>query len=260
MSRTHRPNIPLILATALLAVAAAGCPVTQSQDTPVAHSYHSDDDSGAKYYLYVPSTYDPARAWPLAVTLHGTHGFDSARKQIRAWKALAEEHGFIVLAPKLASPQGILPVFQSRRRRQLELDEQHVLAAMDEVGREYNLRRDATLITGFSAGGYALYHLAVRNPERFDVLVARACNADMDILKPLPITDAVRRMPMLIFFSKTGHPVSSNLNPIAKESWAAYRHFRLAECYGAEIKAVEGGHIRHPERAVQFWLKYWPKG
>ena len=107
--KTSKPRTSLFV-LALVAMSLTGCPVLQSQDTPVNEFRVTEPVTKAQFYLYVPSEYDQSRRWPMVVTLHGSPGYDDARRQAKEWKALAEEHGFIVLAPKLTSVQGILPV------------------------------------------------------------------------------------------------------------------------------------------------------
>jgi predicted peptidase len=245
----------LELALGLLAGSQAACPVWQDQGTPVQEFQQVDAATKARYYLYVPSNYDPEQRWPMVVTLHGTPGFDSAKAQARSWKALAERHGFLVLAPSLSSPQGILPVSRSARLGKLETDERNVLASMAAVKESYPFDESAVLLTGFSAGGYPLYYIALRNPHLFDAAVACMCNCDVELLGSLPITDNVRKTPMLIFFSKSGNPLYSKWNPIAQQSWAAYRHLRENGCFKVCIDAVKGGHSRRPEVAYRFWKK-----
>ena len=244
----------------LLMFFAAGCPVTQSQDTPVAEFRCVEPATGGGYYLYVPSGYDANRPWPLVVTLHGTHGFDDAEAQVREWKALSEQDGFIVLAPQVSSPQGILPVADASMQERLAEDEKQVLAELAEVKRKYTIEPRAVLITGFSAGGYPMYHVGLRHPELFTALSARSCNCDLQDLKAIPMTDAARKMPMQIFFGRSGiNPVSSTMNPIAGQSWAAYKFLRDNRCFKAEIKPIDGGHERRPEVALRFWKRFWPK-
>ena len=256
----NQPRALLGVLLGVLAASCAGCPVTQSQDTPVPEIKCREPATGCVYYLYVPSDHAELGPMPMVVTLHGTHGFDSARAQTREWKALAEEHCFVVLAPKLESPQGILPIFRSLRLRALAKDEKRVLAAMDDVMKKYKINKQAVMITGFSAAGYPLYYIAMRNPERFSVLVARACNADMKIIESIPVTDKLRKMSMLIFFSKTGiNPIYSKWNPIARQSWAAFQFFKFQECHGVSIRSIPGGHHRRPERALRFWKGCQPK-
>ncbi|HUU21578.1 MAG TPA: PHB depolymerase family esterase [Phycisphaerae bacterium] len=253
--------MPRVLSLLLPALAAflAGCPVLPD-DTPVLEFKRTVPKTGADYYLYVPSTYDAARRWPMVVTLHGTYGFDSARREAQEWRGLAERHGFLVLAPALKSTQGVLPVFQSARLRDLARDEARVLEMIAHVKGDYSVDGAAVMITGFSAGGYPLFYIALRHPELFSVLVARTCSSDLDVIKSLPITDKARAMPMLIFFSKTGvNPINSNWNPVARESWATFRWLYEQGCTAAEIKAVSGGHHRKPQRAFEFWREHQPQ-
>ncbi len=256
-----KTDIPvwLFALLAVLALAAAGCPVTQSQDTPVSHLKRTEPVTGTGYYLYVPSNYGEHRAWPLVVTLQGTYGFDDARRQIKEWKALAEDKGFIVVAPNMKSTQGVLPVLNPLRRRDLATDEKAVLAVMDELKRQYRIDETAVMITGYSAGGFPMYYTALRNPQRFSVLVSRMANCDMRFVRDIPITDEARKLHFLIFFSKRGiTPASSNLNPVGRESWAIFRHLRQSRCYNAKIKKMAGGHRRMPEPAYEFWAQVQP--
>jgi len=62
---------------------------------------------------------------------------------------------------------------------------------------------------------------------------------------------------MLIFHSKTGvNPVYSKWNPIARQSWAAYKFLRENHCDRARIDSAKGGHHRKPAKAYGFWLKH----
>jgi len=259
-SRRQRRTLSFAAALATLALTQAGCPVWQDQDTPVEAFGCSEPTLGAVYRMYVPSDYEPSRPWPLVVTLHGTHGFDSAKAQVREWKALAEEKGFIVIAPELSSSQGILPVVRSLRLKALQTDEARVSACLADAKRRYRIDERTVMITGFSAGGYPLYYIGLRNPQQFTTLVARSCNCDMEIVKSIPISDQTRKMAMLIFFSKTGiNPISSSLNPIARQSWAVFRYLRENKCFKVKIDAVSGGHHRRPDVAFRFWSEHWPK-
>ncbi|KPK82948.1 MAG: hypothetical protein AMJ81_08770 [Phycisphaerae bacterium SM23_33] len=243
----------------LLSMAAAGCPVLPA-DTPVKEFKCRTQSSRSSYYVYLPSQYDPARRWPMVVTLHGTHGFDSAGAQAKEWRGLAEEHGFLVLAPGLMSTQGILPVGRSARLKELAKDEQRVLEAIAEVKKKYSVDEQAVMITGFSSGGYPTYYIGLRHPELFSAMATRTCNADLKIIESIPITEKVRAMPILIFFSKTGiNPIYSGHNPVATQSWAAYRYLRQQKCAKARIKAVEGGHHRNPKLAFEFWRQHQPQ-
>ena len=243
----------LLAALFVLAPWLAGCPVMQSQDTPVQQFQRFEPATRQNYWLYVPSYYSPQYDWPLVITLHGTHGFDSAEAQIREWKALAEEKGLIVAAPTLKSPQGILPVFESKRFEDLADDERTILGCYNDVRRNYRVSPKAVLLTGFSAGGYAMYYTGLRHPECFTALAARACNSDVAVFEAVNLTDAARKMPIIVIHGK------DDLGPIGTQSWEAFSWLRLHRCFGAEHYKISGGHIRQPEPAWRYWSAHLPE-
>jgi len=231
---------------------AAGCPVTQSQDVPAPALKCVEPITGEKYWLYVPSNYSRDRDWPLVVTLHGTNPWDGYTRQIKEWKALAEDKGLIVVAPRLLSSQGILPVSRGRWYEDLQRDERVILAAMDDVSSRYRIDRQAVLLTGFSAGGYALHYVGLRNPERFSMLIARSCNSDVRMLEDqVKLTDAARRLPIMLFWGKED-PVMTD------QGWAIFEYLRLHRCFETRKGEIRGGHLRRPELAYRYWLAHLP--
>jgi poly(3-hydroxybutyrate) depolymerase len=242
-----RKALPL----ACLALLLTGCPVMQDQDTPVPEFDRVEPRTKAEYWMYVPSYYSARRSWPLVITLHGTYGFDSAHWQVKEWKALAEEKGFIVVAPELDSVQGVLPVSDSRRVKQLREDERTIVSVLRDVAGEYRVDRDHVMLTGFSAGGYPLYYVGLRNPDKFDILVARACNCDIDLLEEVGVNQANRRLKVFIFWGK------DDLKPIRDAGWQAFRYLRQRGLM-AERDTLRGGHQRRPRKAYEYWETFLP--
>lgn len=236
----------------MLLPALAGCPVFQSQNTPVDQFRDTEPVTGTKYWAYVPSWYRDDRPWPLVITLHGTYGFDSSDAQIKEWKALAEKRGFIVAAPQLQSVQGVLPVPEDWRRDDLKADEQAILSLREHMLRTYNIHPRAVLLTGFSAGGYPMYYTGLRNPETFSALVARGCNSEPEMFADIPLTEAAKNLPIIIIHGK------DDLGPVGRQSWAMFRYLRENECYATEHYKVRGGHIRQPEAAWKYWKPHVP--
>jgi len=256
-------KLPLLLLP-LLAVL-AGCPVTQEQHTPVEPMSRRVGEH--RYWLYVPSNYTPDRAWPMVVTLHGTYGFDSANAQIREWRKLAEDHGLIVVAPSLDSVQGILPVVRILWNKDLANDEQAVLAAMDDVQSEYRVgsyvtspkprrgpstTRPAVLLTGFSAGGYPMYYIGLRNPERFGMVLGRSANSDVSMLDSLELPQQARWLPVFLFWGRDELAMS-------RFNWDAIAWLSRNGIKNIDWKQIPGGHWRHPEVAYNVWKKELPK-
>ena len=248
------PKSSLLLLLVLLPCL-AGCPVFQSQDTPVDQFKVTNPADDAKYWLYVPSYYSPDKGcWPLVITLHGTFGFDSSSAQIREWKALAEQEGFIVAAPKMRSVQGLLPTVRAWWRKDLLADEQTILNCLDYMQAKYpNIDSRAILLTGFSAGGYPLYFTGLRNPERFSGMVARGCNSCPDLFKRVAVTPELQNMPIIILHGK------DDFGRISAESWAAFRWLRERKCFETTRHKIIGGHIRQPELAWRYWRKHLPR-
>lgn len=239
----------------LLLTMAGGCPVTQSQNTPHSHVSGKNEITGSNYLLYVPSTYDKSKPVPLVITCHGTPPWDTHWLQIREWKYLAEKKGFIVVAPQLRCTQGILPVIESIWLKDLEKDEKTILEIKDELCKKYNINEKAILLTGFSAGGYPMYYTGLRNPDQFNMLLARACNADKRIFERIDLTDKTRRIPVWLFVGK------DDLSPIQKQTWMAYAWLRRNgwNKYNCKRKNVRGGHLRRPETAYNMWVPFMGK-
>ncbi|MBT3278928.1 MAG: prolyl oligopeptidase family serine peptidase [Phycisphaerales bacterium] len=225
-----------------------GCPVTQDQDTPVDSDSRTCKATSRGYRLYVPSTYDPALRYPVVVTLHGTFPWDTSRLQMKEWKALGEKTECIVVAPVLDSAEGILPVAWSRRKRQLEGDDVHILAVLDELATTHSIDPERVMITGFSAGGYAMYYTGLRHPERFSMLVGRACNTTKEIFDEYTPTPTSQKTPVIIMVGKYDSVLQSH-------SWIAFRWLRTHGWTNklAIRKEYEGGHIRRPEDAYDWW-------
>jgi len=232
-----------------------GCPVTQRLDTPVQPFRAVEPRTGVEYWVYVPSYHSKNRTWPLVITLHGTFGWDGPQRQLMEWQWLAEERGLIVAAPALKSVQGITPVVRSLWYDDLARDERVILSLIDELTEKYRLDGDprAILLTGFSAGGYPMYYAGLRNPGKFGMLAARACNSSIDIFEKIPPTAEARRMPIFLFWGK------DDLPELQRQSWQAFRYLREHGFAHTQKKEVSGGHLRRPEVAYEAWRAILPE-
>ncbi len=151
-------------------------------------AYRSEaDDTLQPYALYVPKTYDPKKAYPLLVSLHGAtsnHLLNRRRvfglgnrpgesdyEAIRNEDVAFPDVDFIVLTPygrgEVAGYNG--------------LAEQDVLRAMDDVQRAYNVDKDRVYLTGLSMGGGGTWHLGLRYPDRFAAIVPVCAVGDLSL-------------------------------------------------------------------------------
>jgi phospholipase/carboxylesterase len=129
-----------------------------------------------QYRIKLPENYDPERAYPLVL---GLHGYGSNHEIfITLWD---DDEPFIYVAP-----QGPYPVVldedlgfswfvwdednPSLSRHSLELGEQYLFEVIDDVAGRYKISRK--FILGFSQGCMIAYGVAISNPGEFDGLVA----------------------------------------------------------------------------------------
>src|SRR5581483_3146681 len=89
------------------------------------------------YHLYVPTTYTASRAFPLVVALHGLGASeDSFFSPVYGGVAkLAEQHGFIVVAPLGYRIDGGYGAFRvpGQSNHRTELSEQEVMEVVDRI-------------------------------------------------------------------------------------------------------------------------------
>ena len=171
-----------VVAWALLLVACPGCPPYRDATVPGDIRKVAEPALGGDYWLYVPTTYDPAEQWALIVVCHGTVPFDYAGRQIRDWAKLAEERQFIVAAPLLEGVSIILPPPATRQLALQRKDERTILACVRHLKGGYNIAADRVFLTGWSAGAYAVLHTGLRNPHVFRALAVLQGNFNADYL------------------------------------------------------------------------------
>jgi dienelactone hydrolase len=155
------------------------------------------------YQLFVPSTWTPARSWPLVVALHGAN-LDETNMLLRGggqMQRLAEQYGVVVVAPLgyrvnsvYGSMRGLaraMGVDDLRRQR----SEDDVLAVMMLVEREYNADPSRRYLTGNSMGGGGTWWLASRHPDLWAAAAPVAFGGvlpeDVQPLSQVPLLAAV---------------------------------------------------------------------
>lgn len=121
------------------------------------------------YHLYVPSNYNPARAFPLVVALHGLGANeDSMLSPLYRIAPLAEQHGFIVVAPLGYRVDGGYGAFPSGRRG--ELSERDVMEVLKLVRQQYKIDDNRIYLVGHSMGGIGTWALGAKYPELWAAL------------------------------------------------------------------------------------------
>ena len=137
------------------------------------------------YGVYVPTTYDPSRAAPLVVALHGLGSGVTYMMEYGNLVELAERYGYLVATPMGYNERGW---YGGRghgndfnRRAQDpgpanlgELSELDVMAVLAIMKRDFNVDPDRTYLIGQSMGGGGTWHIGMKYPEPWAALAAMA--------------------------------------------------------------------------------------
>src|SRR5688572_22662189 len=140
------------------------------------------------FSLYVPESYDPARAWPLVVAMHGGSGNGGAF--LWSWLREARTRGFILLAPTAAGSTWSL--------LEPDTDGANIDRMVGEVGDRWNLDPARRLLTGMSDGGTFTYVLGLRAGCRFTHLAPIASVFHPLMMMATANADRVRGLPVHI--------------------------------------------------------------
>jgi predicted peptidase len=122
-------------------------------------------DREMRYLLWFPDGYVRGDDLPLVVFLHGSGDDDYDSRWLTAYglpavvrfESVPSDRPFVVLAPQ-ASPGTSWDLGRQPAT---------VMALIDAVLEAHDLSADRVVLTGLSMGGYGVWHLATRHPDRF---------------------------------------------------------------------------------------------
>jgi poly(3-hydroxybutyrate) depolymerase len=130
------------------------------------------------YAIYLPKNYDPARAYPLVIALHGGSANGNLFLGVvlgnnMNWK-LYDKHLWDAFEPRwtpdciVVAPDGFGQIMWRF------MGEQDVLDVLDDVKRHYHVDEDRVTLLGLSNGGVGAYSLGMRHAWRFNAVIAIA--------------------------------------------------------------------------------------
>jgi len=219
--RTRRSAALLLALVALVGLAAA----CSSSPDPDEHRFAQP----WPFYLYLPDTYTPDRAWALFIGVSGSSA--DGRSCWNTWQKYADEKSYVLLCPELADPDGQLEQLRGNAR---------LLDILGRVYEEYSLQPEIFL-AGFSAGGQFVHGYAFMNPN---YVVGVSVMATGNYYQPPPST---RHIPFVVIVGDRDDP--GNLE-------SANQLARLLEQggYSVELHVIAGeGHTISKE-AIQLTL------
>jgi len=140
------------------------------------------------FSLYVPEYYEPSRAWPLVVAMHGGSGNGGAF--LWSWLREARTRGFILLAPTAGG--------QTWSLMDPDDDGANIERMVGEIGERWNLDPSRHLLTGMSDGGTHAYVLGLRAGCRFTHLAPIAAAFHPMLMNFMADAERVRDLPVYI--------------------------------------------------------------
>ena len=214
--RRHRLTTVVVVSAALSLSGAAGAGAQEPGSTVAADPRletrtYTFEETGAEvpYALFVPSSYDPSRTWPLIV---GLHGFGRPYDWIMSYDGyvdMAERDGYILVTPKGYHPRAWYgsrgPGIPTLRGSDDDpetlpanlgaLSEQDVMNVLRLVTEEFNVDPDRIYLWGHSMGGAGTYYLASRHP---DIWAGLAAVAGGSMNAGYVDAEAIRHIPFLV--------------------------------------------------------------
>jgi dienelactone hydrolase len=119
-------------------------------------------DYQTTYDLYVPRTYDAARAWPLIIVGHGGNGAMPRQYAVRTAQRYLDFY-----LPRLAEKAGMIMVVPVSERGWMSIGNSLILSVISRLSRDYHLDPDRIYLTGHSMGGHLAWRSALALGDRF---------------------------------------------------------------------------------------------
>lgn len=129
--------------------------------------------------VYAPSNYDPSKAWPLVILLHGYSANGFVQNIYLGLSGRTTQDGFILVVPDgTKDAQGNL--FWNATDYCCDFygvgvdDVSYVLSLIDEASAGYTIDDKRVYLVGHSNGGFMSYRMACDAPDRITALVSIA--------------------------------------------------------------------------------------
>lgn len=176
-----RPLRSFGMLVTLVGLLAAPC-LAQLPDSPtherIQQRTYAFEEAGteSEYSLYVPTTYSASSPAPLLVLLHGLGSRPERVIRYEGLTELAEERGYIVVAPMGYNERGWYGSRGTGRASNRgdaandpdnlgELSEEDVMNVLGRTLEEFNVDRERIFLAGHSMGGGGTFHLGIKYPD-----------------------------------------------------------------------------------------------
>ena len=153
--------------------------------TQVEASFQTADSGAVDYLIYLPENYQTQEKVPLMLFLHGRGESFGPPALVAKWgpprfAARGDRLPYLVVSPQCPKSDNWSSTVQQQR----------LVALLDEITQKYKVDTDRIYLTGLSMGGFGSFRLAASHPERFAAVVPICGGAKPELaenLKSVPI-------------------------------------------------------------------------
>jgi poly(3-hydroxybutyrate) depolymerase len=193
------------------------------------------------YRVYVPTTYNGSRSFPLIVALHGLGAnedsfMDSYNKTV---PTLAEQRGYIVVSPLGFRIDGFYGFNLSgdaapADRRRVQLSEQDVMEVLQRVRAAYKIDEARVYLMGHSMGAIGTWAIAAKHPS---IWAATGAFAGLGVPSTV---EAMRHIPHIVVHGDADATVnvSGSRNMVAAMKKLDVDHIYIEVAGGNHIDVV----------------------
>jgi polyhydroxybutyrate depolymerase len=182
--------LALILLPAALAVVEASRYIAHHRNSGTIMS----SGLAREYLLHVPASYDPSKATPLVISLHGAALWPAGQMEVSQWNRIADRQGFIVVYPSGVSGHGPR-AWNVNRGAGLQLDVKFIADLIDTLKATHNIDPSRIYADGLSNGGGMAWVLSCTLSDRI-AAVGQVASAN---LLPWSWCTDTRPVPMIAF-------------------------------------------------------------
>lgn len=171
-----------------------------------------------KYKVYIPSTYDRSKAYPLVVMLHGcTQDADNIARGTKL-NSVAERRGLLVAYPEQPASANVLKCwnwYEPAHQKRDEGEPSIIAAIVQEIASNYSVNRSRVYVGGVSAGAAMALTTAYAYPEMF---AAVGTHSGIALGAASSVTEGMAAM-------QRGAPTTAELPSIASRSMGKHPRF-----------------------------------
>ncbi|MHC5080056.1 MAG: carboxylesterase family protein [Planctomycetota bacterium] len=175
--------------------------------------------------VFIPETYDPAKRWPLLVTMHGHAGL--ASHMLYGYKRYGEKHGILIAAPQAHTK------YAARGWASIKPERSNPLSALEVVKRMYRIDPDRVILGGCCMGGHGTWEVGSLYADRF-----MAC---------FPTIGGPRKINFAYVENRLNLPMFTYVGLKDQEPlvWCIHKAVAMLEKIGAKVRCVDYPDIGH---------------